>query len=70
MWESSQKQMVRLYPRVSIPLIPSPPHHPQGQTVHTGSAGFGGPTPITLLTWCLEATGRVLGIEGVLWGLR
>lgn len=45
-----------------------PPHHPQGQTVHTGSAGFGGPTPITLLTWCHEATGRALGREGVLWG--
>lgn len=35
-----------------------PPHRPRGQTVHTESA-----TPIILLTWWHEATGRALGRE-------
>lgn len=38
--------------------------------MHTGGAGFWGPTPITFLAWGCYAWERALGCEGVLWGLR
>lgn len=63
--------MVKLHPRVPIPLIPSPTTPSSGTDRSHWECGIrGGGTPIALLTWCHQATGRALGRGGVLWGLR